>query len=822
VAALVNVSAVSTTETETVPHFLAGVNVTTLGIDDDDDDQKKTLLQAQLWKIHAAQEQNAQRIPPTWQRRQLSLQAATVIATSGDNKELLTLQEVSQNLPSVASTLVHVQVPEAISQVAEAMEGVLQELLARGGGGLWINGKALAIQRPSFNVFEMIQLLQQEQQALQQLERTLTPYFVQGSGALEMIQAAWSQGDAFFDEQSSDQMDNGNMDDDDDDDTKSTKHVRINVEQGDKEAVLYVNDVEKDAMYEQWPTSMQRMLMAMQYGMPPMVRRNLFTILVVDDPTDPASTQQQSLGRNLFQQLQQQFPVRMGVLAVSAEDITKCQEWIQTQESSPEEGSAPCPTTTTADGDDEFSWLDKDFAPSTKELKDIPVTARDIHRLYAYVAERYKDQREILVAYENYMGPSLTNNPPSNGQFTSIYDAFHIHSTFLTSSHVLSSAPAPADIAKELMAMEEDCSGDSDFCYGKAVRFAVDKGLKPGMSFLNGRPLPVEAEENAGERVGQIFMEEQNVIFGMVMSNDITDQSPRSVYRKLLSAKKTNVFPRVHPLLTSPTEGAYVEVNHNFGSEAYLTPKTMEEGTTTETVDAIVGVDAVLELDTPTGLAVALKFLSIMESIPKKVGGGSVSVAYRIIPSTPSAAADPLCPVLASAKRIGAAAVQELLELKQQGKDMFAESSSVDKSLIDEIAASADDGPCSQTSYLNQELPSKNFVVSNGRVFNIEKTALDTVDLELLLSIDMEQNILVTKLLKAYVEKDKAHDAVSRTTAFLAAAKIDSLDRHNPEESILLMEKELGIEENPLRFSWNDDVQGGKLKVSTDDYSIAS
>jgi hypothetical protein len=113
---------------------------------------------------------------------------------------------------------------------------------------------------------------------------------------------------------------------------------------------------------------------------------------------------------------------------------------------------------------------------------------------------------------------------------------------------------------------------------------------------------PVETEESAGERVGQIFMEEQNVIFGMVMSNDITDQSPH-------------------------------------------------------------------------------------------------------------------------------------LELKQQGKDIFAESSSVDnKSLLYEIAAAStdddddDDGPCSQTSYLLQELPFKNFIVSNGRVFNIKKTALDTVD----------------------------------------------------------------------------------------------
>jgi hypothetical protein len=59
----------------------------------------------------------------------------------------------------------------------------------------------------------------------------------------------------------------------------------------------------------------------------------------------------------------------MGVLVVSDEDITKCQEWIQTTTTTQEEGAAPCPMTTTA-GENE-SWLDKDFAPSTKELMDI-------------------------------------------------------------------------------------------------------------------------------------------------------------------------------------------------------------------------------------------------------------------------------------------------------------------------------------------------------------------------------------------------------------------------------------------------------------------
>ena len=75
--------------------------------------------------------------------------------------------------------------------------------------------------------------------------------------------------------------------------------------------------------------------------------------------------------------------------------------------------------------------------------------------------------------------------------------------------------------------------------YGKALRFVVDKGLAPGLSFLNGR---IFDDEKA-------FMDEQRQVFGMIAKGDITDSSPNSVYAHLLSSGP--VFPKLHPLLAS-------------------------------------------------------------------------------------------------------------------------------------------------------------------------------------------------------------------------------------------------------------------------------
>lgn len=799
VAALVNLSNWESTSTTLIPQFLAGVNVTALSdhlqpIDGHEGGSNSNInssnpllqmqqkLQADLWKVHESQMQHARIIPPGWQRRKLSLQAATVIANSNPD-QLLVLQEISQNLPSVASTLVHVQVPEEITQVAKPLERALQAFIRQSGGGLFINGKPMVVERGSFNVYEMLARLAEEQEILSRLENSMRPHFPESKaqGALEIIQSAWSQGEAFFSKSGK----NGENEVDGEDDGGSSgalnKYVRIDVQSNEKGAVLYINDIEKDSAYKQWPTRMDQALMAMQYGMPPSVRRNLFTTLVVEDSIAQL-TQGGSVGKSLATQLLQgQYPSRLAVLLVDSQDIDTCAAWVR--ETLPEEGQ-PCPNN---NGD---SWLDRDFPLTLKELSTTQVTTRDIHRLYSYVASKFKFRREILQAYDQYMPPTLASQEPTNGEFLSLLDALTVHSEILVALQVQRNREPPVDLARALQDMDE---GDSEVSYFRGVRFAVDKGLRPGMSFLNGRPLPGSMDdEEAGEQASNVFMEEQQAIFGMIAKREFTDNSPKNIYRKILSKKAKNVFPKVHPLFSSSASESYLDLNHGFGQNSLLIPTTAEGSPLAK--EAVIVVDAILAIDTPTGVALAKKFMDMMDTFPTVVSDTSVSVAFRVLPSTQAAAASPLCAPFASAADIGREALVKALESGETPPGA---------------------GPCTTgLAYLNEKLPSSNFAVANGRVYNIDEMALDVMDLELLLNVHMDHSKAVTQSLREYVDESNPFECISRATAFLSAAKADSQGRGDVVETILSYERQLGIEQNPLRYVWNGDCEDDGLKMS--------
>lgn len=773
-AAMVNVSALSTL----TPHFLAGVNVTALqshghGDGHDPSTMDAQALQAALWKIHQEQQQHAQLIPPAWQRRQLGLQASTVIANSNSNDPLALLQEVSQNLPSVASTLVHVQVPETISQVAESLDGILHSLIQQSGGGLFINGKPLVVERGSFNVFEMIQRLSQEQEALQRLQNAVQPHLPNPKPALEELQTAWMMGEEFFetDEEQAEQEDASTV----------HKYFRVNVEDGEAGAVLYMNDIEKDSIYKQWPTRLDQALMAMQYGMPPSVRRNLFTMLIVENPLDTQNNYN-NIGRLMTMQLMQgQYPVRLALLIVDESDLKECEHWVH--ENQPKDGE-PCPSK----GD---SWLDRKKTPSLSELKTIRATARDIHRLYTYIDAQFGGQREILHTYEQYMSSTLHKSQPANGEYLTLFEIVTIHSEISKTMQLTNNKVPPVDVAKALLSIDVD---DMRFHYFQGLRFAVDKAIKSGMTFLNGRPLPQVDVEDASEAVGTMFMEEQQAIFGMIMKREITDTSPRNLYRKLLSKKAKNVFPKLHPLFTASTEDAYLDWNPDTGSTSLLIPQSMT-GTKPSDQEAVIVIDAVLALDTDNGKLLAIRFLKAIEGISATVNDTPVAVAYRVVPSTESAASSPLCSLFASASKVGNA---KLLEALEKGKSAMV---------------SEDD--CAKLQYLKRGLPSENFLVANGRFYDLEDSkTIDTQDLELLISIHLDHTKAVTQLLKKYVDPQNPYEAVSRATAFLSASKTETTGRLNPYEKILKIEEQLGVVENPLRFTWNGDCNADDLKMS--------
>ncbi|CAJ1957078.1 unnamed protein product [Cylindrotheca closterium] len=754
--ALVNATEVSSD----VPDFLGGVNISALASEVSSD------LQAELWKIHEAQTQHSQLIPPTWQRRKLSLQAASVIAGAAGDNALVTLEQVSQNLPSLASTLVHVEVPEKISDAAEKIGEELRELIRESGGGFWINGKPLNVVRSSFNIFEMIQLLQDEAKQLQRFEGKFSQHF-EKQEALEQVQIAWSKGEQFFQGQQVGGVES------------VSDHRRIDVASGEKDAVIYLNNVERDPQYADWPTSMQQMMMMMQYGMSPSVRRNLITILAVDDPME--KQEETAWGKALFYQLaQSNFPARMGKLIVDAHDVKVCEYWVKTNKPGPDE---PCPTIK--------SWLDTGDIPDTlSKMEHAKAEARDVYRCYLYMAKKYKGRSDIFIKYDQMFGPTLRGNV-SRG-YTSLYILLNVHAGILQDLGLVGEKDPIMKVAKEVLEVTKDDG------YGKVVRFAVEKGLRPGMSFLNGRPMPDVGEKDARENVSKLVMEEQEEIFGMIYNGEITDTQPRNFYRSMLVGKnKKNVFPRVHPLLTGSADNLIDLDIDNASSSFYLKPESDLAGSK---ADAVFSVDAFFDLRKSVGLSLAHQFLTMMKDFQSSIDETSVSVAYRIIPSKSTFTDASLCKLVASAKSLGSDKMMDAFNSLVQGKSASDVVASLD---VDESAGCLE--------LLPEDLPADNFLVANGRYFEIDGDSVAQIDVELLMRTSMAETKAVSSMLRPYVSSDYPHSAVASTTAFLMASK--SQDRSNPSDAIDDLEQRSDLTKNPLRFTWDGDSGSAALKT---------
>merc|ERR1719343_1203508 len=114
-----------------------------------------------LYKIHLKRQEEMSVVPHAYQRRKLSLQTTNIILKEQD--PLYALQQLSQNLPSYANLLSMTTTsfsPE-FSTWSKIMKDVVNALNPI-PFGFYINGVKIAIERPSFNVFELIKTIQNE------------------------------------------------------------------------------------------------------------------------------------------------------------------------------------------------------------------------------------------------------------------------------------------------------------------------------------------------------------------------------------------------------------------------------------------------------------------------------------------------------------------------------------------------------------------------------------------------------------------------------------------------------------------------------------
>eukprot|EP00934_Nitzschia_sp_Nitz4_P006424 Nitzschia sp. Nitz4//scaffold255_size41878//2185//7104//NITZ4_007399-RA/size41878-processed-gene-0.17-mRNA-1//-1//CDS//3329544353//6414//frame0 len=754
--------------------YLAGVNLSALlGVDDETPPTPEQLaLQSELWKRHDDQTEVSGMVPPAWQRRQLGLQAATVIVqehASPNGDPLVLLQELSQNLPAVASTLVHVTVPDNVQQIAESFDAPLHDMIRQSAGGFFINGRATVMDRGSFNVFELIARLYEEQAAIQDLHDSLYSHFptTMAPAAMETIQSAWIQGDSFF--ASTESSESGKSSSSE---PLYQQYLRINLASDEDGAVRYILDIEANEMFSQWPQSLdQAVMFARQFGMPPTVQRNLFTVMVVEDPIGDRR-KEPTLGKPIvFQLLQAQYPTCLASLLVDMEDVNKCAAWVR--DSKPKAGEA-CPN-------DKSSWLDKKKAPSAAELKQIPASSRDLHRLYSLVSKRYGAQN--LQGYDQHITENIQRIGSVRSGPLSVHDLLSMH------IEMTQSPESSVDLANTLIKLGE---GSDDISYFKGVRYAVDKGLRAGMSFFNGRPLPEAIDEDANMEFNRILQEEQNAIIQLISQRIITDSSRASVYKTLLNRGGKKTYSKVHPLFANLDSDAFVHMDHAVGAKSWLTP-TSTKGKPLDK-DAVFVIDAYLDFSARTGKELATTFLELAAKLPATMDGKSVSVVYRVMPSTKDAAESPFCSLFENASVTGQKA---LLKALQSGK--------TDKKAT---------GCTSDLPYLKGKLPSTNFVVANGRFYALDDTTLQAGDLELLLQVQMSHAVAVTSSLKTFVDAKSPFEAISRTTSFLAVASQNGKgDRIDIVNALAKYEERQGVTENPLRFEWNGDCEGDKLKM---------
>lgn len=726
-------------------------------------------LQQDLQKLYNAEPVYSQVVPPKEQCQDLALQAAIVISQSSD--VLLTLQEVAQNLPSVASTLVHVAVTDELRNLRDLMEPIMSQTK---GVALTINGRWVPVGRPSFNVFELLHMLQEEQRSLDAMQHKLGPYL--SLAGLKQVQQAWTLGKDSFLATYATEVNGG--------EGGLTDNVRrIDVGRDWMGAIIYLNDLEKDEMYRDWPRSLKQAMMSMQFGAPPSVRRNLFTILSVIDPITENAVEHPA--NNLGMQLMQAgFPARVGQLIVNQNDLEQCQAWIASNGISDE--STPCPT--------------KPILPSKQismeTLSQIEGSTHAVHRLVSKVAARYAGQG-IPAAFMEY--------------FVQYLDQYHeggltmgdIVTVFAKLMEGIVGVRMKDSISMAIDALQEDENGpESVASYGKSLRFAINKAVSPGMGFLNGRHLP----QGGSVDPGHIFMEEQNHIFGLVMKGEITDKTPKSVYGMLL--KGDGVFKRLHPLLSDSANDLHLDLAHEFSTSSLLFPSSHTSETPPE---GVFLAEAVVDLESEQGIDFARRFMQVMDAFPNTVGTGSesspISIGFRVVPN-PSSFGVPFCVILANAAMIGTEGILSILSQDGLSKKSIDELLELipnldvgQKEIIKNFSCSA--------SWLDDAMPTGNFVAVNGKVYAPESGSIAKDDIELLVDLERGRSTATTKLLKDVVSFDGKgyHEPIHKASVFLAIehGKEEKSRRMDMVNEAITLEKAGGIDTNPFRFSWNMD-----------------
>ena len=192
-----------------------------------------------------------------WEYQDLSVLAAGAISQSaaGDNLKMLT--EISSNFPVQLRWLLRESVSQPLVKELTRNQKIFADSynLAAGENGLYING--IQFEVDSLDIFQVLSTLSAEASLMDGLHSIL-------SGKQDLIGqlVKMDLGDASKQKYSLDLRNSG-------------------------DAIHWVNNLEKDKQYAQWPRSVTDLLQPTFPGMLRYVRKNLFNLVLFADPANP-------------------------------------------------------------------------------------------------------------------------------------------------------------------------------------------------------------------------------------------------------------------------------------------------------------------------------------------------------------------------------------------------------------------------------------------------------------------------------------------------------------------------------------------------------
>ncbi|XP_064455820.1 UDP-glucose:glycoprotein glucosyltransferase 1-like isoform X2 [Ornithodoros turicata] len=228
-------------------------------------------------KAHLVDSGNEIAALKVWELQELSLQASQKVLMAPLEDSLKTLRDISQNFPSQARSLVKISVDAKLKQEAERNQQMFRQYLnlEPADAAFFFNGLYYDVEIT--DMFTLLQALKQETRLLEGLYNIGIPKpMIPKLMKIDLL--------------------------------NNKQEYGVDIRDS---AVLYINDIENDSQYHNWPRSIQDMLRPSYPGMLRNVRKNMYHLVIIADPSKKQARDILKLAESFYVH---RAPLRIGLV----------------------------------------------------------------------------------------------------------------------------------------------------------------------------------------------------------------------------------------------------------------------------------------------------------------------------------------------------------------------------------------------------------------------------------------------------------------------------------------------------------------------------